>query len=339
LFFRLSPTCHHGQSLTCLGGSNATVFYGNIFTTMDHEYEEKLKFRIAKLEKDMNIFLFPRNEVSESIYVYCKENGYSVDYFSVNNISLCDVLVICEDELKVKCLNELSKFNWGNKKPKVILAGRKHHDLTQTEAIRVEKKYELDSHAVGYSSTKSHILESIRYLVNQKMTGWVIELGTFRGGTLALIEKIFEEIKYRENVKIAGFDTWGTVAAHSFLDLFSMSEWISRPEDFEVARSKVTSDVLLCKGDIAESFRNWAKDIKDPIIFAFIDTDNFTPVNSSLPVLWEKLSVGGIIIFDHLYTHEEFYNTIGEHVAAVNFFKDRTDYYHLSETGAYLKVK
>lgn len=306
---------------------------------MNKNFEQILKTRISKISKDKKIFLFPSNKIASEIFNYCKNEGYTVDYLSEKNIDSCSTLILCEDRNKVNYLNELSKMNWQNRRVEVILAGRGHQDLSQLEAKEIENKYNLDSHAVGYSHTKAHILESIKYLVNQKMTGWVVELGTFRAGTLALIEKIFEEFKYRNRVQIAGFDTWGVSPERTFLDIFYMPEWVSTQKDFETAESQVSKDVVLCKGDIAKTFAEWSKGVHEQIIFAFIDNDNFTPTSQALPILWDKLAIGGIIIFDHLCTYEEFYDTVGEHVAAVNFFKDRKDFYHLSETGVYMKVK
>jgi hypothetical protein len=76
----------------------------------------------------------------------------------------------------------------------------------------------------------------------------------------------------------------------------------------------------------------------DPILLAFIDTDNYSPVASTLPVIWDKIKVGGVIVFDHYFTNEEFFNTIGEHIAVKEFFKNRKDFFNMTGTGVFLKI-
>ncbi len=306
---------------------------------MNKPFDQILLYRISKLDRHKSVYLYPKNDVSEKLYENLYEKGVVVKYFIPEEIQEVEVVVICEDRFKVNALNELAVLAWGNRRIHVITAGRKHLDTVQIKVKEIEKKFGLESHAVGYQYTKAHLFESIEHIVHQGISGWVVELGTFRGGTLALIEEIFVNLGYRNQVQIVGFDTWdGSLPHHTFLDIFDMEEWVSTQEDFNITKSTVSEAVLLKRGDISATFPSWAETIVEPIALAFVDTDNFTATAASLPILWSKLAVGGSLVFDHYFTYEDFFDTIGEHVAVSNFFQGRKDYYHLTGTGVFMKV-
>lgn len=306
---------------------------------MNKPFDQILLYRILKLDRQKPVYLYPKNDVSEKLYENLCEKGVVVKYFIPEEIQEVVIVVICEDRFKVKALNELAALPWESRRIQVITAGRKHLDTVQIKVKEIEKKFGLESHAVGYQYTKAHLLESIEHIVHQGISGWVVELGTLRGGTLALIEKLFEQLEYRNHVQIAGFDTWdGSLPHHTFLDIFDMEEWVSTQGDYNIAKAIVSETVLLKRGDIAATFPAWADTITEPIALAFVDTDNFTATATSLPILWDKLATGGAVIFDHYFTYEDFFDTVGEHVAVSNFFQGRKDYYHLTGTGVFMKV-
>lgn len=288
------------------------------------------------MSQDDKVALYPKNATSAELYKLLKDS-YKIKVIDSPQTGF-DAYIICDDNDKVVYLKELARCDWQNDFPKVITAGNGHPTANQQLVQSIEKKNGITSYAVGYDFTKAHIYESLKLLKMLNKSGYVIELGCFKGGTLALIEKLCEELNIQNKVSLVGFDSWDNDFHKShFLDIFDLKKFVS--SDIEFARKAVSKKTTLIKGDIKDTFDDWVKQIKRPIVLAFIDTDNYFATSKSLPKIWENLEVGGSIIFDHFYTQEDFYNTLGEHIAAKDFFEERKDYFNLTGTGVFLKLR
>lgn len=300
-------------------------------------FVEKLIKRIDQFGSARKIGLFPSNHIADQILAVYRGEDSGIEVFS-GSTQQYDAIVICADSDKVDYLKNLADLDWGERTPKIIMAGKGHMRPTLERVKEVESLLKINSEATGYAFTKEHLCECLLQLRKSGLTGNVIELGVFNGGTLGMLYNISRSLGILDNLKFTGFDTWdGKLHRKSFLDLFDLPEWAAI--DMAIAKNNLTKDIDLVKGDISVTVPEWIQNTEDPIVLAFIDTDNYSPTADVLPGIWNKLSVGGFVVFDHYYTKEGFYNTIGEHIAANDFFRLRSDYFNLSGTGVFMKVK
>lgn len=244
-----------------------------------------------------------------------------------------DLIVICTDFLKDELLSHLNSLVWRNF-PKVVTYGMGHQDVFSQRIGALERGNAEASHATGYARVKEHIFNLLESLRRRRCAGLVVELGVFRGGTLLLIKQMLKALDFTE-ARLLGFDTFnGFPPPRCLLDMFAMDEFVNR--DFSRTSSLLAAEaILLVRGDIVETI---ARLDKECLLLTFIDTDNYSPAAAALPVCWKNTIRGGAVIMDHFYTKEEFSDTIGERIAAWEFFKDQTDVLHLSGTGVFIKI-
>ena len=244
-----------------------------------------------------------------------------------------DALVVCTDVSKDEILSRLNRLDW-LRLPKVITFGVAHQESISRSVEEIEQIGGEKSHATGYPFAKAHIFEILRSLRERHCSGWVVELGVFRGGTLLMMNQILKKLSF-DGPQLVGFDTFdGFPPRRCLLDLFAMEEFVNR--DFDGTAQRLGAEgIRLVRGDIVET-ASWIDGKK--LLLTFVDTDNYSPVAAALPFCWKGTVTGGAVVFDHYYTKELFLDTIGERVAAWEFFRDRTDYLHLSGTGVFIKI-
>ncbi|HVY01356.1 MAG TPA: class I SAM-dependent methyltransferase [Candidatus Nanoarchaeia archaeon] len=298
---------------------------------------ELLKKRLEALPQSEEITLYPKNEVAIELFEYFSKSGRKIEI--VNNISVNHkTICICADSEKENYLEKINSIKIKGYLPNIIVGGIEHSIKNQRYMENIEAKNKLTSHAVGYNYTKAHLYECLKKVKDENLKGFIVELGTFEAGTLGLLEKVSYELGINKRVKLIGFDTWdGEIHRRQPMDAFNLTEWAGK--SMEKARENVSERVDLIRGDIIDTFPKWIKSSKGKIVFAFIDTDNYSAVKNALPLLWKRLSVGGSVVFDHYYTEEEYVDTLGERIAAKEFFKNRTDFFNLTGTGVFFKTK
>jgi O-methyltransferase len=163
--------------------------------------------------------------------------------------------------------------------------------------------------------------------------GIVAEFGMFKGGTTMLMSRFVESLG--KDWKIYGFDSFaGFPPPRSPLDMYAHPGCVYLDER-AVRRMFAGRNVEIIAGDIVET----AKQIQNcPVVFAFIDTDNFTSANAVLDVIQNHVVPGGAILFDHFTGKNRFLYTLGERMAAKRLVDDER-YFNLHETGVFLKQR
>lgn len=298
--------------------------------------ERQLEKRIQDIDPNLFIGLYPRNTEALNLYGKFKESK-RIEILDEPKQGL-DVVVICSDSEKIAYLKELGSFFGKGHTPEIVMAGVKHMYSNKTIVDEFLAQLSNKSEAQGYELAQTHLYESLKVVKNLDLKGCVVELGTFKGGTITFLYKLAEKFGIDRKLKFFGFDAWdGKRHRNDFLDLFEMQEWIG--DDFAEVRREVLAEIDLVQGEISATFPEWVLSHNEPIVLAFIDTDNYSPTVTSLPLIWDRLVVGGSVVFDHYFTHEEFFNTIGEHIAVKDFFKERTDFFNLTGTGVFLKIR
>lgn len=245
--------------------------------------------------------------------------------------SLC--LVVCVDAGKVGVLSWLNGLEWKSW-PTLVFAGMAHQRRTAARVGGLNEPGHAASHAKGYGLVKAHLFEALRALRSRRQRGAIVELGTFRGGTLKLIQRMLSALEFH-GPELIGLDTFaGFPPRRSLLDLCSLAKFEDcRLEQIETDLQR--RGIGIIRGDIVETVKQLSS---RTLLLSFVDTDNYTPIAAALPLCFERTVDGGFVIFDHFYTSERYANTIGERVAAEEFFGPRDDYFHLTGTGVFMKL-
>jgi hypothetical protein len=244
-----------------------------------------------------------------------------------------DVIVLCTDIYKDEILSVLNRIKWAVL-PRYMVAGTAHQQKVEARVHRLTEHLPIQSFAIGYPGVKEHMYDILAAKRRSGAEGYVAELGVFEGGTLLFLKNVIKELGFKET-KLVGFDTFDTFPKPTkLLDQFFMEEFTCKHGEATIQLLR-SEGIEVVQGNIIDTYR-WLEDTS--LLLTFIDTDNYSSANVALPLVWENTQVGGAVVFDHYYTDEKYLTTIGERVAVWEFFKDRTDYINLSNTGVFIKV-
>jgi hypothetical protein len=216
----------------------------------------------------------------------------------------------------------------------VVLAGLGHQEELDPLFEELEAPALVPSYATGHPRTRVHLYDCLKAAAENNCEGAVVELGAFKGGTSVWLARAVRLLGLK-NTKVVAFDSWdGFPPRRSLLDLYEHPRCVFR--DLDAVRAYTAPyGVELVPGDIAETAPNRLAD--EPIVLAFVDTDNYSGARAALEPILQNLVVGGSIIFDHYFTTEDYVYTIGERIAGSEAL-DTSGLLHLHGTGVFVKV-
>jgi predicted O-methyltransferase YrrM len=93
-------------------------------------------------------------------------------------------------------------------------------------------------------------------------------------------------------------------------------------------------NVEIVSGDVVDTAQILAT---ENIVFAFVDTDNFSSAQRVLDVITDRVVPGGAILFDHFTGRDRHLYTLGERLAAKRLLDD-SRYFNLHDTGVFLRL-
>jgi O-methyltransferase len=247
-----------------------------------------------------------------------------------------DVLVIAADADKERLLCAAAAvFDPTQHLPRVILAGLAHQSYGDPIFEQLEQPALVPSYATGHPSTRVHLYQVLQHAARQGLSGVVVELGAFKGGTTVWLAKAVAALGL-EGTKVIGFDSWdGFPPRRSLLDLYEHPRCVFR--DLDAVRAYVDPyGIELVEGDIAETVP--ARLASESVLLAFVDTDNYSGALAALQAIVPNLvGGGGAVVFDHYFTTEDYVYTIGERLAAREALED-SDLLQLHGTGVFVKT-
>lgn len=242
-----------------------------------------------------------------------------------------DTLVITSDKNKEEILKRFIEVD--SRKPRIIFAGISHMQFNDSVFYDIYESCIVKSYAGGYENSLIHIYQSLKYLAINKIYGSIAEFGMFKGGTLLFTKKVLEYYcnnKYR----YFGFDTFeGFPEKKSALDLYSYKK--CEYKHYGDVKKAFQNDFTIIKGDITETYKVLEN---EPLAFTFFDTDNYSSAKAAIQLCYQNTVKGGIIAFDHYITDEKYVETIGERIAAKEFFVDK-NVLNLYGTGIFIKME
>jgi O-methyltransferase len=218
--------------------------------------------------------------------------------------------------------------------PQVILAGITHQEEVDPLFDELEAPALVPSYATGHPHTRAHLFDCLRAAGVNGREGAVVELGAFKGGTSVWLARAVQLLGLR-NTSVIAFDAWeGFPPRRSLLDLYEHPRCVFR--DLEAVRAYTEPHgIELVVGDIAETAPPRLAD--EPILLAFVDTDNYSGARAALEPIRKNLVPGGAIVFDHYFTTSDYAYTVGERIAAAEALGDAS-LLQLHGTGVFVKI-
>jgi O-methyltransferase len=156
------------------------------------------------------------------------------------------------------------------------------------------------------------LIQSIKYIANNKIKGDFVECGVFRGGSLGILSHYAE--KYSLDSKIYGFDTFEdgffntplsdkdiTIKGLKITPEKKINNFYPTKDEVRNNLKKFFKDIKyspeLIKGDVLKTL-NDPKNIPDKISILRLDTDLYLTTKIQLETLYPKLVSGGILHID-----------------------------------------
>lgn len=246
-----------------------------------------------------------------------------------------ELVVIARDVEKEELLRAAADALDGNDPlPQVILAGIGQQGRPDPIFEDLEAPAMVPSYATGNPHTRAHLYNCLRAAAANSLRGAVVELGAFKGGTSVWLSRAVAALGLTES-KVIAFDAWdGFPPRRSVLDLYEHPRCVFR--DLDAVRAYTEPHgIELVVGDIAETAPE--RLASEPILLAFIDTDNYSATRRALEPIRENLVVGGSIVFDHYFTTADYSYTVGERMAGTEALAD-FGLLHLQGTGVFVRL-
>jgi O-methyltransferase len=242
-----------------------------------------------------------------------------------------DLVCVCADSDKEDLLRAYAELA-PEPLPEVVLEGTGHFTFRDPLFASLTEKKLVKSTATGSPHTLTHLYQCLRHATAVGVSGAIAEFGMYKGGTTVMLAKMAAALGLSS--KVIGFDAFtGFPPRRSLLDLYAdpVCEFTNLDE---VRRYCEPYGIEIVAGDINETHRRLET---EPLLLSFFDTDNYSPTRAALPLCIEQTVIGGSIVFDHVYSLEEFRYTLGERMAAHELL-DRSGFFHLHGTGVFTRT-
>ena len=250
-----------------------------------------------------------------------------------------DALVVAADSKKESLLRMALPFveKSANPTPKVIVSGYGHYKFSDPDFHELQLDLLVESLANGHPNNLIYIYQCLQNAHKLGLQGSVTEFGMYQGGTTMFISRAIEKIG--ASWPVFGFDNFaGFPPKKSMLDMYDDPGCAFA--SFEDVSSYLSrrSNLTIVPGDICETAE--ATLSGKPLVFSFVDTDNYTASLAGARVAMKNTVLGGAVIFDHVAGTNRFRYTLGEFMAARDSgIWDSPDWFHLHDTGVFLKQR
>jgi O-methyltransferase len=245
-----------------------------------------------------------------------------------------ELVVVAVDAGKEKLLRSYASELAGTPAPAVVLAGTEHLEFHDEVYLELDAPALVPSYATGYRLTRVHIYQCLKAAASAGLSGAVVELGAFKGGTSAWLARTVKRLGL--DARVIAFDTWeGFPPRRSLFDLYEHPRCVFT--DLLAVRAYLEPlGVEVVAGDITETAP--ARLADEPVLLAFADTDNYSGTRAALETILPKLVRGGAIVLDHYWTTSDYLYTIGERMAAEDVLGE-AGLLQLQGTGVFVKLR
>lgn len=202
------------------------------------------------------------------------------------------------------------------------------------ELYNLDKKFEYENgfYATADPSRFSKIISHLEFFKQtSNVRGEIVEFGIFKGNSFFRWIKFRDLLEQTNSRKIIGFDVFGDFPeAHFEDDKDKRAAFVAETNggksiSFEeinslLEKQGLSKNVEIIKGDILITLDDYLE--KNPhlkISLLHIDVDLYEPTKHVLEKLYEKVTVGGIIIFD------DYGAFAGTNKAVDDFFQNKAE--------------
>lgn len=266
-----------------------------------------------------------------------ERQGATLGRFTVTSLAdapadKIDLVCVCADADKEELLRAYVGLTVVESLPEVVLAGTAHFAFHDPLFLSLTEKKLVKSTATGSPNTLIHLFQCLQGAARLGARGTIAEFGMYKGGTTVMLAKMAKALGL--DSPVIGFDAFtGFPPRRSVLDLYAdpVCEFTNLEE---VERYCAPYGIEIVAGDISETYRRLED---EPLLLTFFDTDNYSPAKAALPLCVEQTEPGGSIVFDHVYSLDEFRYTLGERMAARELLAD-SGFFHLHGTGVFTRI-
>jgi len=216
----------------------------------------------------------------------------------------------------------------------------------EKKIIEISEKYSMSGRLRMWS-----LIQSVKYIIDNKIEGDLVECGVWRGGNLILMQQLIN--RYKINKRIYGFDTFEGMSKPKEIDVDyegrSAIEMLSNSKkkndlpdiwaycDIETVKKNIlnsvnSNNITLVKGKV-ENTLLLKKNLPDKISILRLDTDWYESTKTELEILYPKLSKNGVLIIDD-YGH-----FMGCKKAVDEYFKNYKPWFHYIDYTCRLLIK
>jgi len=217
--------------------------------------------------------------------------------------------------------------------PRLLVAGYAHYSFRDPLFDRIRGELIAPSLANGYPNSLIHIYQCLRNASRLGLSGAVVELGTYKGGTTLFIADVIERLG--TGWPVLTFDSFsGFPPRRTPLDMYDEPDCVFT--NIEAVQSLFAGrNIEIVTGDITLTCQRLAA--RD-LVLTFFDTDNYSPAHAALAIVPEQTVLNGAIVFDHFTGTDRFRYTLGERLAAVSLLDDER-YFNLHGTGVFIRQR
>jgi O-methyltransferase len=132
-----------------------------------------------------------------------------------------DLLFVCEDAEKEELLRAYVQLAGDVRPlPLVVLSGMAHLNYRSDVFNELDRPAMVPSYATGHPHTRIHLFQCLEAAAAAGLSGAVVELGAFKGGTTGWLARVVKRLGL--NSRVIGFDSWaGFPSRQSVLDLYT----------------------------------------------------------------------------------------------------------------------
>lgn len=240
-----------------------------------------------------------------------------------------NVLVVASDKRKEELIEAaLPHIDAG---VRLLIGGFDHFRYRDPIFLSETANALVPSFANGYPNCLIHLYQVLHNAARLDLDGVIVEFGMFRGGTTMLLSRFAERLG--KEWRVIGFDTFdGFPGRRSPLDMYAHPDCVFLDEP-EARRYLGGRNVEIVAGDIVATATRVSQ---QPVLLAFIDTDNYSSAIAALDAVQDQIVPGGAIVFDHFTGVDRFLYTLGERFAAKRLLEDRR-FFNLHGTGVFMR--
>jgi hypothetical protein len=219
---------------------------------------------------------------------------------------------------------------------------RRNEFIVEAENNDLEMIKKFQESALASKLNLWSIIQSIKYIYNNKIKGDFVECGVFRGGSLALL--CFYAQKFNINYNIWGYDTFEDGFLINEFSLFDKNQKnqdlnikaFNNPKNFYYTKLQVYENIKkflitdnflpkLVKGNVMQTLLE-EKNLPKTISFLRLDTDLYKTTKIQLEVLYPRLVSGGILHIDDYGALPGVKKAVDEFFENQNIWLHRVDY-------------